>query len=107
MYGSSSNGGAGVVGESEAGTGVDAQGGTSVGVRSQAASYGVLAESVGGGVSVRGDSTFGTGIQGHSYSGHAGYFQGRVYVSGYLQKAGGGFKIDHPLDPANKCLVIP
>lgn len=35
---------------------------------------------------------------------YAGYFNSRVYVSGYLTKAGGGFKIDHPLDSANKYL---
>jgi hypothetical protein len=35
---------------------------------------------------------------------NAGYFDGPVTVTGYLTKAGGGFKIDHPLDPANKYL---
>jgi hypothetical protein len=34
----------------------------------------------------------------------AGYFQGPVDVVGNLTKSGGGFKIDHPLDPANKYL---
>lgn len=34
----------------------------------------------------------------------AGYFMGKVYVSGALTKAGGGFIIDHPLDPENKTL---
>jgi hypothetical protein len=34
----------------------------------------------------------------------AGYFFGNVYVNGTLSKAGGSFKIDHPLDPANKYL---
>jgi hypothetical protein len=38
-------------------------------------------------------------------AGYAGYFSGRVHVSGYLEKAGGGFKIDHPLDPANSYLT--
>lgn len=43
-------------------------------------------------------------------TGYAGYFSGRVFVSGNLQvggtlsKAAGSFKIDHPLDPANKYL---
>jgi len=36
---------------------------------------------------------------------YAGYFLGNVYVSGTLSKAGGSFKIDHPLDPDNKYLV--
>ncbi|MDJ0634817.1 MAG: hypothetical protein QNJ34_16630 [Xenococcaceae cyanobacterium MO_188.B29] len=39
-----------------------------------------------------------------SSSGYAGYFNGRVYVSGFLSKGGGGFRIDHPSDPANKYL---
>ena len=37
-------------------------------------------------------------------SASAGQFMGNVYVSGTLSKAGGSFKIDHPLDPANKYL---
>jgi len=39
-----------------------------------------------------------------SPNGYAGYFDGDVYVTGYLSKSGGGFKIDHPLDLANKYL---
>jgi len=34
----------------------------------------------------------------------AGYFRGNVEITGTLAKGGGGFKIDHPLDPANKYL---
>jgi hypothetical protein len=37
-------------------------------------------------------------------SGLAGYFHGGVQVRGFLNKAGGGFKIDHPLDPENRYL---
>ena len=37
-------------------------------------------------------------------TGRAAYFSGDVYVNGTLGKAGGGFKIDHPLDPANQYL---
>ena len=50
------------------------------------------------------------GIWGSSSSGYAGYFSGKVYISGNLNvagtlsKAAGSFKIDHPLDPANKYL---
>ncbi len=36
--------------------------------------------------------------------GYAGFFDGNVDVDGNLSKAGGSFKIDHPLDPANKYL---
>jgi hypothetical protein len=35
---------------------------------------------------------------------YAGYFAGATHVSGNLSKSGGSFKIDHPLDPANKYL---
>jgi hypothetical protein len=36
--------------------------------------------------------------------GKAGLFTGTVEVTGHLFKDGGGFKIDHPFDPANKYL---
>ncbi len=35
---------------------------------------------------------------------YAGLFDGDVSVNGFLTKLGGTFKIDHPLDPANKYL---
>ena len=44
------------------------------------------------------------GVWGKSTSGYAGYFNGNVHVAGTLSKTAGGFKIDHPLDPANKYL---
>jgi hypothetical protein len=47
------------------------------------------------------DAWAGTGALANGY---AGYFSGDVYVSGNLSKGGGSFKIDHPLDPANKYL---
>ena len=37
-------------------------------------------------------------------TGWAGYFAGNVYVAGVLEKWVNFFKIDHPLDPANKVL---
>jgi hypothetical protein len=43
-------------------------------------------------------------VWGKSISGHAGYFDGKVHVTGTLSKGGGSFKIDHPLDPAGKYL---
>jgi hypothetical protein len=43
-------------------------------------------------------------IWGRSTSGYAGVFSGKVLVTGTLSKGGGSFKIDHPLDPANKYL---
>ncbi len=37
--------------------------------------------------------------------GYAGWFDGDVTVIGNVSKSGGSFKIDHPLDPANKYLL--
>jgi hypothetical protein len=36
---------------------------------------------------------------------YGGYFVGSVYISNWLYKGGGSFKIDHPLDPENKFLL--
>jgi len=44
------------------------------------------------------------GVWGISSSGVAGQFSGNVNVTGSLSKAGGSFKIDHPIDPSNKYL---
>jgi trimeric autotransporter adhesin len=49
-------------------------------------------------------SLYGHGIVANAGSGYAGYFNGDVNVTGNLSKGGGSFKIDHPLDPANKYL---
>jgi hypothetical protein len=35
---------------------------------------------------------------------YAGYFDGDVHIGGNLSKSAGSFKIDHPLDPANRYL---
>jgi hypothetical protein len=43
-------------------------------------------------------------VHGISSSGYAGYFSGKVNVTGQLTKGSGAFKIDHPLDPENKYL---
>jgi hypothetical protein len=43
-------------------------------------------------------SSAGNGVQ------YAGYFAGDVLVSGTVTKGAGAFRIDHPLDPANKYL---
>jgi hypothetical protein len=47
------------------------------------------------------EGVYGIGDNSGSY---AGFFVGNVFVSGSLSKGGGSFKIDHPLDPANKYL---
>jgi len=58
-----------------------------------------------GGAFAGGDtSTGGDGVHAYAGSGYAGYFSGDVHVTGNLSKGGGSFKIDHPLDPANKYL---
>jgi hypothetical protein len=72
----------------------------------------------GDGVVAAGGSSGGTGTAGNgirAYAGSpgagngisyglAGLFEGNVYVSGSLAKAGGSFVIDHPTDAANKYL---
>jgi hypothetical protein len=75
----------------------------------------------GGGGSSGGASIYAIGGSGSVYSGgygivayaglepnysrvHAAYFGGNVTISGSLSKAGGSFKIDDPIDPANKYL---
>ena len=68
-----------------------------------------------GGAGVAGYGNLGTGVYGQTDSGYAiygsgvsggwaGYFNGNAHVNGTLSKLGGSFKIDHPLDPANKYL---
>jgi hypothetical protein len=44
------------------------------------------------------------GVWGLSQNGVAGLFSGNVSITGSLSKAGGSFKIDDPIDPANKYL---
>jgi hypothetical protein len=46
----------------------------------------------------------GDGLDAYAGSGFAGFFSGSVEVTGSISKGGGSFKIDHPLDPANKYL---
>jgi hypothetical protein len=84
VWGSHYGSGPGVYGTSSSGVGVNGYSGSGTGV------YGY--------------SPNGTGVYGNSGSGWAGYFYGSVQVTGTLVKGGGSFKIDHPLDPANKYL---
>ncbi len=101
VYGYSSNG-QGVTGQSTSKNGV--QGSTSGG----ASAFGVKGTSSGtGGTGVLGEAHNGSsayGIWGKSTTGYAGYFTGKVQITGNISKGGGSFKIDHPLDPANKYL---
>jgi hypothetical protein len=101
-----------------------ARGTYGVGVKGFGGSYGVYGDSIngngvygentssGGGKGILGGGWY--GVYGESYTGHAvhgkttmgyaGYFEGNVRVTGYLYKDGGGFQIDHPLEPDSKYL---
>jgi hypothetical protein len=58
------------------------------------------------GIGVYGLSSTGKGVLGESLdaSGYALYSAGNCHVAGTLSKSGGSFRIDHPLDPANRIL---
>src|SRR5205823_6946889 len=66
------------------------------GITTVAGGHGVYGSAPPGGIGVVGMNT--------SSSGLAGSFFGNVVVAGMLSKGSGSFKIDHPLDPANKYL---
>lgn len=104
IYGTSgASNGAGVLGNNDSSTGTGVWGETS---------------GNGGAAGVAGYANFGTGVYGQTSSGYgiygsnggsnstgyAGWFNGRLHVQGTLEKSGGSFKIDHPLDPSNKYL---
>jgi hypothetical protein len=79
------------------------------GLGSEYGVYGISVTNGGRGVAgiVSGTSGTNYGVYGqtlNSPNGYAGYFSGRVHVNGTLSKSAGSFKIDHPLDPANKYL---
>jgi len=102
-YGISGSGsgtnGTGVYGYSNGGTNSNgvygyATGGTGVYAYSSSGGCGVLAKSP----SVTG---YGVYCSGGAYSLYA---TSAAYVGGYLTKAGGGYRVDHPTDPENKFL---
>jgi hypothetical protein len=106
----------GVSGASDMGTGVDGSSRSGDGVVGQSSGiktcgvrgrcdngYGVEGSSRIG-IGVVGTSNSYIGIYGASFSGYAAYLNGDVGITGNLQKGGGSFKIDHPLDPTNKYL---
>jgi hypothetical protein len=107
VYGESrsgSRGAAGVYGYSDNTCGVYGQSDSNVGVYGTSnAGYGVLGESENGyGMYAYSNTSYGLYARGES--GLAALLEGNVTISGNLQKAGGSFRIDHPLDPANKYL---
>jgi hypothetical protein len=92
-----------VLGDTDDGTGVKgesyADGGSVKAIHGEA--FGV------GGNGVVGEASNGAaayGVWGISNDGYAGVFSGKVLITGTVSKGGGSFKIDHPLDPANKYL---
>jgi hypothetical protein len=120
VYGRATDG-VGVLGHSDTHDGVQAftrgAGRSGLYARNTGSGFGVYAESQDG-VGVLGQSVTHDGVQAFSTGagrsglyarntsagGYAAYLQGNVRITGTLQKGGGSFKIDHPLDPANKYL---
>ena len=107
-YGTYGSGSTGVWGNSTGtGANVGVLGLGATGVSGSGDTWGVLGESSspngsGGGF---GNSSTGDALFTYNQSGgYAAFFDGDVDVDGNLSKAGGSFKIDHPLDPANKYL---
>ena len=110
------NNGIGVTGRSPNGTGVFGVCDNGTGVRGTS-NGGIVSVGVNGigrnglinigilGSSFSRESSVSVGIYGRaSANGTAGLFDGDVSINGFLSKSGGGFKIDHPLDSANKYL---
>jgi hypothetical protein len=94
VYGESDSFGSGVYGKSNISAGVNGISQKGVGV-------------VGGshdGFGVVGMSGNSAGLYCNSINDYAAILDGKVKITGNLEKAGGSFKIDHPLDPANKYL---
>ncbi|KUJ64998.1 hypothetical protein ACZ90_52585 [Streptomyces albus subsp. albus] len=105
--------GHGLVGGSDEGIGTEGWSNGAFGVRGLTSKNGNAVTAVCGAASgtdnvgVLGEANSGSGaigVWGKSAQGYAGVFYGPVYVSGYLYKPGGGFLIDHPLDPENRYL---
>jgi hypothetical protein len=86
--------GYGVSGKSDSGAGVTGNSQKSPGVAGNSKD----------GFGVVGVSGNWAGLYGESINDYAAYLNGKVKITGNLEKAGGSFKIDHPLDPANKYL---
>jgi len=97
----------GVVGRATTGYGVYGSSSDGDGVYGIGPTFGVEGQSSSTSGSGGGFSNSTTGDALFTYNGSGGYaafFEGNVDVDGNLSKAGGSFKIDHPLDPANKYL---
>ena len=86
--------GYGVSGKSDSGAGVTGNSQKSPGVAGNSKD----------GFGVVGFSGNWAGLYGESVNNYAAILNGKVKITGNLEKSGGSFKIDHPLDPANKYL---
>ena len=112
VFGQGNSGGSGVYGNSSTGVGVWGDSGNSdgvyghstngAGVHGKGSGVGVFAEGSSYGITAYGS----VGIYAAPTAGNtiAGLFGGNVQIQGNLTKSSGSFKIDHPLDPANKYL---
>jgi hypothetical protein len=106
VRGKCSNSGNGVYGTAISGTGVAGDSYSGVGVVGFSYSdWGVFGNSYSDvGVYAFSNSGDHYALYAGHYMGYSAYLDGEVLVRGPLIKTGGGFKIDHPLDPANKYL---
>jgi hypothetical protein len=85
------------------GNGGSFTGGAGTGTESQGGEGGSFAGGNGG--VIGGDGVYGESGSGGVLNGYAGNFHGDLSVTGSIIAGGKDFKIDHPLDPANKYLV--
>lgn len=111
VYGSGSNGGGlgatGVMGVSDTATGVSGLSDSGIGIHGESSktgyNYGVVGRGPNAGV-----AAFNPNNSHAAYLASdccAAWFTGDVVVIGSLVKSGGGFQIDHPLDPGNRYLL--
>ena len=111
VYGSGAGAGGlgatGVMGESDTSTGVLGLSATGVGVRGESSKTGYNFGVVGTGPNA-GVAAFNPNNPHAAYLASdccAAWFTGHVVVAGSLRKSGGGFQIDHPLDPSARYLL--
>jgi hypothetical protein len=114
VYGQALAHGAGVRGDSPAGNGVHGESNTGRGVVGRGGDVGVHGESFSHNFGVVGVASNAGIAAFNPNNNHAAYlaseccaawFTGQVVVTGPLFKGGGGFRIDHPLDPAERYLA--
>jgi hypothetical protein len=86
------------------GYGVSGKSSSGAGVQGQSQKSAAVAGFSTDGFGVVGMSGNRAGLYCNSSYDYAAVLNGKVQITGNLEKAGGSFKIDHPLDPANKYL---